>query len=57
MIFKVKGEAQNVLQDEMIFFSIFYSIVEQELPTLPEHLNSPRFSVGFMLLDLYVCAL
>ena len=28
------------------------SLVEQELPTLPEHLSSPRFLVGFMLLDL-----
>ena len=27
-------------------------IVEQELPTLPEHMSSPRFLVGFVLLDL-----
>jgi hypothetical protein len=27
-------------------------IVEQQLLTLPEHLNSPRFLVGFVLLDL-----
>jgi hypothetical protein len=27
-------------------------LVEQELPTLPEHLSSPRFLVGFVLLDL-----
>jgi hypothetical protein len=26
--------------------------VEQELPTFPEHLSSPRFLVGFVLLDL-----
>jgi hypothetical protein len=27
-------------------------LVEQELLTLPEHLSSPRFLVGFVLLDL-----
>jgi len=27
-------------------------LVEEELLTLPEHLNSPRFLVGFVLLDL-----
>ena len=27
-------------------------LVEQELPTIPEHLSSPRYSVGFVLLDL-----
>jgi hypothetical protein len=27
-------------------------LVEQELPTLPEHLNSPRFTVRFVLLDV-----
>jgi len=27
-------------------------LVEQELITLPEHLRSPRFLVGFVLLDL-----
>jgi hypothetical protein len=26
--------------------------VEQELPTIPEHLSSPRVLVGFVLLDL-----
>ena len=26
--------------------------VEQELPTLPEHLSSPPVLVGFVLLDL-----
>ena len=30
-------------------------LVEQELLTLPEHLSSPRFVVGFMLLDLWFC--
>jgi hypothetical protein len=29
------------------------SLVEQELPTLPEHLSSPRFLVEFVFLDLY----
>jgi hypothetical protein len=28
------------------------SLVEQKLPTLPEHLSSPTFLVGFVLLDL-----
>ena len=28
------------------------SLLEQDLPTLPEQLSSPRFLVGFMLLDL-----
>jgi len=28
------------------------SLVERELPTFPEHLSSPRFLVGFVLLDL-----
>jgi hypothetical protein len=28
------------------------SLVEQELLTLPEHLSSPRFLMGFVLLDL-----
>ena len=28
------------------------SLVEQELPTLPEQLSSPRFLMGFVLLDL-----
>ena len=28
-------------------------LVEQELPALPEHLSSPRFLVGFVLLDLW----
>ena len=28
-------------------------LVEQELITLPEHLSSPRFLVGFVLLDHY----
>jgi hypothetical protein len=28
------------------------SLMEQELSTLPEHLSSPRFLVGFVLLDL-----
>jgi hypothetical protein len=27
-------------------------LVEQELLTLPEHLSSPRFLVGFVVLDL-----
>jgi hypothetical protein len=27
-------------------------LVEQELPTLPEHMSSPRKLVGFVLLDL-----
>jgi len=27
-------------------------LVEQELPTLPEHLDSPRFLVAFVILDL-----
>jgi hypothetical protein len=27
-------------------------LVEQELTTLPEHLSSPPFLVGFVLLDL-----
>jgi hypothetical protein len=27
--------------------------VEQELPTLPEHMSSPQFLVWFVLLDLY----
>jgi len=27
-------------------------LIEQELSTLPEHLSSPRFLVGFVLLDL-----
>jgi len=32
------------------------SLVEQELPTLPEHLSSPRLLVGFVLLDLsFMC--
>jgi hypothetical protein len=28
------------------------SLVEQERLTLPEHTSSPRFLVGFVLLDL-----
>ena len=28
------------------------SLMEQELLTLPEHLSSPRFLIGFVLLDL-----
>jgi hypothetical protein len=28
------------------------SLVEQKLITLPEHPSSPRFLVGFVLLDL-----
>jgi len=28
------------------------SLIEQELLTLPEHLSSPQFFVGFALLDL-----
>jgi len=27
-------------------------LVEQQLPTLPEHMGSPRLLVGFVLLDL-----
>jgi hypothetical protein len=31
-------------------------LVEQKLLTLPEHLSSPRFLVGFVLLDLlFIC--
>jgi hypothetical protein len=29
------------------------SLVEQELLTLPEHMSSPRFLFGFVLLDLW----
>ena len=29
-------------------------LVEQELLTLPEHLSSPPFVVGFLLLNLYI---
>ena len=29
-------------------------LVEQELPTLTQHLHSPLFLVGFVLLDLYL---
>ena len=32
--------------------TLTYSLVEQELPTLPEHMSSPRILVGFVLLDL-----
>ena len=32
--------------------SFHMSLVEQELLTVPEHLSSPRFLVGFVLLDL-----
>jgi hypothetical protein len=28
------------------------ALVEQELLTLPEHLSSPQFLMGFVLLDL-----
>ena len=28
------------------------ALVEQKLPTLPEHLNSPQVLVGFMLLNI-----
>ena len=31
------------------------SLVEQELSTFPEHPSSPRFLVGFVLLDLVSC--
>ena len=31
-------------------------LVVQELPTLPEHLSSPPDLVGFLLLDLSICA-
>ena len=31
-------------------------LVEKELPTLPEHLSSPPVLVGFLLLDLSICA-
>jgi len=27
------------------------ALVEQELPTIPEHMNSLRFLVGFVLLN------
>ena len=31
-------------------------LVEKELPTLPEHLSSPPVLVGFLLLNLSICA-
>ena len=30
----------------------YVPLVEQELPTLPEHLSLPTFLIGFMLLNL-----
>jgi len=35
----------------------FMKSVEQELPTLPEHLSSHQYRVRFVLFDLYVCVL
>ena len=43
----------------VVFGVMMLPLVEQELFTLPEYLRSPRFLVGFVLLDLllYVYAL
>ena len=37
---------------EGVIRSVVSAVVEQKLPTLPEHLSSPRLLVGFVLLDL-----
>ena len=46
----------NYLKKDCIIFkyedNIFQNVVEQELPTLPEHMNSSPFLVKFVLIDL-----
>ena len=43
----------------VVYGVMMFPLVEQELFTLPEYLRSPRFLVGFVLLNLllYVYAL
>ena len=44
----------NNVDSRFLYFHIKtgYRLVEKELPTLTDHMSSPRFLVGFMLLDL-----
>jgi hypothetical protein len=42
----------TVKSDDINFTTKNPTLVEQELLSLPEHLSSPRFLKGFLLLDL-----
>jgi hypothetical protein len=42
----------NILQTISTTLFSMHVLVEQELPTLSEHLNSALFLVGFVLFDL-----
>jgi hypothetical protein len=45
------GECKTAEDVDRVTRSV--SLMKQELLTLPEHMSSPPFSVGFTLFDLY----
>jgi hypothetical protein len=49
---RVDNYKSDVYKDENTISRLKHRLVEQELPTLPEHLSSPPVFSGFVLLDL-----